>query len=317
MSDITPEILARFFEGKSTSAENNSIADWIEMDPANQQIFNKELQVYMMVMHDQTSDVVPVRNVSAGGRRMKLAMCVGLAASFLVGVLLSWFLGVAPIHNEASKMIAFHTDPGQRATLTLPDGTSVEMNSGSTLEYPAVFARGERRVRIDGEAMFDVVSDSDRPFYVETFAYDVKVHGTMFNVEAHEDYGVFNTALMEGSVAIIDKDENVMIELEPNEVVTLSDEGLVKKYMHNIMSHYRWTDGVINCEGLSFIELMRKFENSFGVNIVIACDDIPDICYKRMKVNICDGIAHAFALLQRSTEFTLEYEESSNTYYVK
>jgi ferric-dicitrate binding protein FerR (iron transport regulator) len=317
MIDVTPEILARFFEGKSTLEENNTIADWIEMDPGNQQIFNKELQVYMMIMHDHASDDVPLRNVSAGSRRIKLARYAAIAASFLVGVLLSWFLGVAPIHNEASKMLTFHTDPGQRATLTLPDGTSVEMNSGSTLEYPAIFARGERRVRINGEAMFDVVSDSGKPFYVETFAYDVKVQGTRFNVEAYEDSGVFNTALMEGSIAVIDKNENVMIELEPNEVVTLSDEGLVKKYMRDIMFHYRWTDGIINCEGLSFIELMRKFESSFGVNIIVECDNVPDICYKRMKVNIRDGIAHAFALLQRSTEFTLEYDEYTNTYYVK
>ncbi|MBR2609288.1 MAG: FecR domain-containing protein, partial [Bacteroidales bacterium] len=245
------------------------------------------------------------------------ALYAGLAASFVAGIILCWFLAVAPLSDEASRMVAFHTDPGQRASLTLPDGTSVELNSGSTLEYPAVFARGERRVRVEGEAMFDVAKVADKPFYVETFAYDVKVLGTRFNVESDEDRGVFSTALMEGSVAILDKHDNRITELEPDQVVTLTDGRLIKRHEENIGSRYRWTDGIINCSGLSFEELMRRFERAFGVTIVIECEAVPDISYKRMKVNVCDGISHAFAILQRTSDFTVEYDDTTDTYHIR
>ena len=313
MSNITSEILARFFEGRTTSEENNAIADWIESDPANQETFNRELQFHLMLMHMPASVQTPLQKP----HRTRLALYAGLAASFVAGIILCWFLAVAPLSDEASRMVAFHTDPGQRASLTLPDGTSVELNSGSTLEYPAVFARGERRVRVEGEAMFDVAKVADKPFYVETFAYDVKVLGTRFNVEADEDRGVFSTALMEGSVAILDKHDNRITELEPDQVVTLADGRLIKRHEENIGSRYRWTDGIINCAGLSFEELMRRFERAFGVTIVIECEAVPDISYKRMKVNVCDGISHAFAILQRTSDFTVEYEDTTNTYHIR
>ena len=313
MSNITSEILARFFEGRTTSEENNAIADWIESDPANQETFNRELQFHLMLMHMPASVQTPLQKP----HRTRLAFYAGLAASFVAGIILCWFLAVAPLSDEASRMVAFHTDPGQRASLTLPDGTSVELNSGSTLEYPAVFARGERRVRVEGEAMFDVAKVADKPFYVETFAYDVKVLGTRFNVEADEDRGVFSTALMEGSVAILDKHDNRITELEPDQVVTLTDGRLIKRHEENIGSRYRWTDGIINCAGLSFEELMRRFERAFGVTIVIECEAVPDISYKRMKVNVCDGISHAFAILQRTSDFTVEYEDTTNTYHIR
>ena len=313
MSDITSEILARFFEGRTTSEENNAIADWIESNPANQDTFNREFQFHLMLMHMPTTVQIPAQKP----HRTRLTLYVGLAASFVVGILLCWFIAVMPLHDEASKMVAFHTAPGQRAGLTLPDGTSVELNSGSTLEYPSVFARGERRVRIKGEAMFDVAEATDKPFYVETFAYDVKVLGTRFNVEADEDNGVFSTALLEGSVEILDKKDNRITELEPDQVVMLTDGRLIKKHLENIGSMYRWTDGIINCAGLSFDELMQKFEKAFGVNIVIECETVPDISYKRMKVNVCDGISHAFAILQRTTDFTVEYDDTTDTYHIR
>ena len=313
MSNITSEILARFFEGRTTSEENNAIADWIESDPANQETFNRELQFHLMLMHMPASVQTPLQKP----HRTRLALYAGLAASFVAGIILCWFLAVAPLSDEASRMVAFHTDPGQRASLTLPDGTSVELNSGSTLEYPAVFARGERRVRVEGEAMFDVAKVADKPFYVETFAYDVKVLGTRFNVEADEDRGVFSTALMEGSVAILDKHDNRITELEPDQVVTLTDGRLIKRHEENIGSRYRWTDGIINCAGLSFEELMRRFERAFGVTIVIECEAVPDISYKRMKVNVCDGISHAFAILQRTSDFTVEYDDTTDTYHIR
>ena len=313
MSNITSEILARFFEGRTTSEENNAIADWIESDPANQETFNRELRFHLMLMHMSSK----VKASQQKPHRTRLALYAGLAASFVAGIILCWFLAVAPLSDEASRMVAFHTDPGQRASLTLPDGTSVELNSGSTLEYPAVFARGERRVRVEGEAMFDVAKVADKPFYVETFAYDVKVLGTRFNVESDEDRGVFSTALMEGSVAILDKHDNRITELEPDQVVTLTDGRLIKRHEENIGSRYRWTDGIINCSGLSFEELMRRFERAFGVTIVIECETVPDISYKRMKVNVCDGISHAFAILQRTSDFTVEYDDTTDTYHIR
>lgn len=60
-------------------------------------------------------------------------------------------------------------------------------------------------MKISGEAMFDVEHDADHPFVVETFACDVEVLGTKFDVEAEPDEGIFSTALLRGSVKVSNK----------------------------------------------------------------------------------------------------------------
>lgn len=317
MSKVTTELLIRFFENRTTSYENDMIADWIESSPDNQETFNRELRYHLMLI--EASSLPDGRRVSSRpfSVRHRIAAAAGMAAAFLVGAFLVWSLAMKPLAEKSSQMLSFVTEPGQRASVTLPDGTSVELNSATVLQYPAVFSGKERRVRIDGEAMFDVTSDSRRPFFVETFAYDVKVLGTKFNVEADEDRGVFSTALIEGRVAVLDKQETQLAQLEPDQELTLSDGVLVKRHQENIESRYRWTDGIINCVGLSFEELMRKFEKTFGVHIVIERENVPDISYKRMKVNVRDGISHSFSLLQRSSDFVVDYDDTTNTYYIR
>lgn len=317
MSKITTEMLARFFENGTTAAENNAIADWIERDPENQNIFNRELQFHLMLLNISSEDRKPVQHrtlMNFFGSRASVFMS---AAAVLAGVLLTWFIGVAPYKKEASETLTFTTQPGQQAAVTLPDGTSVHLNSGSTLEYPAVFSRKERRVRLEGEAMFDVESQTRRPFYVETFAYDVKVLGTRFNVLAEKEMGEFSTALIEGSVAILDKSsENPVAMMSPDQEIVLSEGRLYKRTVEDIASRYRWTEGIIDCSGMPFDELVRKFEKSFGVEIVTELDTLPQIRIRRMKVNVKDGVSHALELLQRNAEFSYRYDDTTDTYYL-
>lgn len=313
MSLINSELLVRFFENKTSSEENNAIADWIESDSSNQETFNRALQSHLMLMNLSASEMASAAPV----RRKRLSVYVSSAAALLAGVFLTWFAAVVPMRKDTSGMLTFQTEAGQQATVTLPDGTSVQLNSCSELRYPAVFSRKERRVEISGEAMFDVTKDAGRPFVVETFAYDVKVLGTKFNVIADKEYGEFSTALIEGSVALFDKNDEKITELKPDQMAVLSGDTLVKTMYDNIANRYRWTDGIIDCGGLSFEEIMRKFEKSFGVNVIIECEKIPDVTYKRMKVNVHDGISHAFALLQRTTDFAVEYDDATYTYYIR
>ena len=97
---------------------------------------------------------------------------------------IDWSLRRAMEELVEESTMAFSNSPGQITTITLPDGTVVNLNADSRIEYPAVFYGDERRVRLEGEAIFDVVHDEEKPFVVETFRYDIKVLGTKFDVTA-------------------------------------------------------------------------------------------------------------------------------------
>lgn len=104
---------------------------------------------------------------------------VAAIAVIALGVTATWY--AIPIETTA--------DPGSRLTVALPDGSSVELNSGSSLRYRRSFAwlpgvrAHERAVELVGEAFFDVEPDV-RPFRVEAGEASVRVLGTRFNVRA-------------------------------------------------------------------------------------------------------------------------------------
>ena len=95
------------------------------------------------------------------------AIAVGCAA-------LAWFL-FTPVTVQAPAETTH--------TITLADGSSVLLNSGSTLQYYRAPWRATRAVTLDGEAYF-TVTKAARPFVVQTFNAEVQVLGTAFNVRA-------------------------------------------------------------------------------------------------------------------------------------
>ncbi len=122
-------------------------------------------------------------------RRMGRAVWMAVAATVvLLAVGLNW-----------RTTATFQAPLGETLAATLPDGSTVELNSGTRIQY-AQRVFGARHVQLSGEAFFAVVSDA-KPFVVETFNAEVRVLGTQFNVRARVDRGT-TVALEEGQVAL-------------------------------------------------------------------------------------------------------------------
>lgn len=94
---------------------------------------------------------------------------------------------------------------GQRAQITLADGTKVWLNAQSTLTYSHDFGRNKRNVELDGGAYFEVAKNKEIPFYVNTETNQVRVVETHFNVCAYRGSNEFTTTLLEGIVDIYAK----------------------------------------------------------------------------------------------------------------
>lgn len=104
-----------------------------------------------------------------------------------------WFgiLSAAALVTAAVLFTSYFTSTtvfvpfGEQISYTLPDGSSVMLNSGSTMMYPSSFGRTNRTVQLQGEAYFDVISD-EKPFLVHTPLATVHVTGTAFLVRSWE-----------------------------------------------------------------------------------------------------------------------------------
>jgi transmembrane sensor len=110
-----------------------------------------------------------------------------------------------------SGEVAYNTLTNPRGskvvTINLSDGTTIWLNSESTLRYPVVFNGNDRRVELTGEAYFEVApsfikSGKKRPFYVTANKVAVEVLGTHFNVNNYVDESTTKVTLLEGSVKV-------------------------------------------------------------------------------------------------------------------
>jgi ferric-dicitrate binding protein FerR (iron transport regulator) len=133
-------------------------------------------------------------------RRMFFGM-----VSFAVAAIVLLVLWIMPLFEgrPTGEMVELFTSVGDTLNVRLPDGSSVTLNSMSTISYPARFAGSVREVHIDGEAFFDVVHDESRPFIVHAGGgKKIEVLGTKFDVKAYRQSPVFLTTLIEGKVNV-------------------------------------------------------------------------------------------------------------------
>ncbi|WP_285008267.1 FecR family protein [Pedobacter faecalis] len=104
-------------------------------------------------------------------------------------------------HNNVSNTIEVPT--GGQFRVTLPDGTLVWLNSGSSLTYPVSFKGGEKRlVTLKGEGYFEVEKDPVMPFIVQTGSQEIEVLGTHFNINCYANEHGTLTTLVEGSIRV-------------------------------------------------------------------------------------------------------------------
>lgn len=309
------EILYRYLVGKCTHEEELAIKEWYAQNPeTNQRTIDRIRFLFegALLHHTIGKPAAHSRMLRAPRLIVQRVMRIAAVIAFMAGSM----YGVREFvfHEISSQRTAFEVPAGQRIDLDLADGTHVWLNSGSRIEYPVVFGRRSRQVKISGEAMFDVKPDAGRPFIVETYASTIEVLGTKFNVKADEAAGRFSTALIRGEVKV--SAEGQMVYLHPDQTVDLIDGHLVVTRTEDPAT-LLWPEGILSMKGVSFEELMEKFEKLYDVRIVYKCKTMPVIEFASGKIRIADGVDHALRVLQHVAKFTYERDEESNTIYIK
>ncbi len=315
------EKLYNYFNDSADTEDILQIEEWLKADPLHQKEFDDAHAVYN-AMAFQEAGYVPAAGAGKlrkpGGSLWK-AVC-GTAAA-LVLVALAAYAGryageEMAIDRLSSVCNVVEVPAGQSMSIVLSDGTKVFLNGGARLEYPPVFPKNARQVRLSGEAFLNVEHDGSRPFRVETFDSMIEVLGTEFNVYADEENGHFSTTLLRGKVKVstLGGDDYEQVILRPDEKATRVGSHLVvtKIPAEDVVS---WIDGYINIGGVGFEELMHRFEDAYNVKIVLERKDIGG--YMSGKIRVSEGVEFALHLLQQSCDFTFERDRVTGTITIR
>lgn len=321
---MTDELLFKYFSNEASAEEVAQIEQWLEEDPARQSEFDSAHYLFnAMILHsDELSKMTTPGALEKTSRKSKVLRLVYRYAAAAAAVVIAGLSGVF-VEREINynKMTAqtnvLEVPAGQRMSVTLSDGTQVQLNGNSRIEYPVIFSRKQRNVKLSGEAFFEVKHDERHPFIVETFASKVEVLGTRFNVYADEASEYFSTALVDGKVKVTTNDETAeQVVLAPDEMVKFVNNHLVVTRVdaENLIS---WTEGYVNLADTDFASLMHRFENVYGVKIVIERETMPEIGYKSGKIRVSEGVNFALKLLQHECKFTYTENYETNTITIR
>ena len=158
---------------------------------------------------------------------------------------------------------------GKRSQLLLSDGTKVWVNAGTKVVYPRVFTDKKREIYVDGEVYLEVTHDENRPFYVNTDGFEVKVLGTSFDVFAYKHLAASKVVLVNGKVEIKDQN-NRQMQMKPNEMVSLEQNSITGKEVVNASDYKAWVDGIMILNGDHLKQLAERLNLLYGTPIV--CD---------------------------------------------
>ena len=216
--------------------------------------------------------------------------------------------------EEKLKYNTLKTPRGGEFRLTLSDGTSVILNSATNLRYPVTFGKQERKVYLDGEAYFEVVRNTGRPFIVYTPDDEqVEVLGTKFYVEAYSGTKKFETALIEGSVRV--RAANSQFILQPAYKAGLKG-GKMSVEKITDFDIYRWREGLICFKNRHFSEILEELKKYYGVHIGFDAAKINNPVLT-VKFRLSDGIEYALRVLQKDVKFKYVRNDEENTFVIK
>ncbi len=306
------ELLYKYFAGETSEKEEKQVMDWAESSPENHQAYLKERKWWNALLVNPDWRLAP--RTEKKKKTVNIWMLSTVAASIALLFALSlWFI---PEDQTEEKWQSIWVPPGQRAQVTLDDGTSVWLNSRSTLTFPTSFKSEKRIVKLNGEGYFDVEKDTEHPFVVETDKYNIEVLGTSFNVLAYADHELFETSLLNGAVQINSSTRNISgVTLKPNEKVYETKGRLLVKAIDN-PDHFRWKEGLICLDDERFEDLIQKFSLYFDIRITIENKKLLDYrCTGKFRQS--DGVDYALKVLQTEMKFSYTRNNESNEIIIR
>ena len=172
-------------------------------------------------------------------------------------------------HHPSPRQLTLTTPRGKDYHVTLSDGTQIWMNADSRLEFPKQFTSNQRRVKLRGEAYFEVAKNAAKPFVVETDYFTTTVLGTTFNVKAYSAKGA-NIVLVEGSVRV--NAGKQALTLAPGQQASLDSKlSTLNTKQVDTYPYTQWREGFFYFENQTLFEIMQELGRWYNVNI--AFDD--------------------------------------------
>lgn len=337
-------LIIKFFDNNCSPQEEKQVMEWANESRENMDYFvkMKNLHVYSTMPDTSAGNAelesfksrYKIRDIKSKSKYAKpldndntrrLIRILSLSAAAVLILLLAlnlnrnWLRSKYDIRDIISLdvipselMDTVYTEKGVKASIMLPDGSKVWLNSDTRILFPKKFIGKSREVALSGEAYFEVEKDSLHPMIIRTNKnFRIEVLGTKFSVKSYDNDNDANATLYSGQIRLIThkRGKEVITHLNPNESVIIKDNTVsFVSQKDDLSKKTAWKEGDLIFDSVKFSEAAKMIERWHGVTIII---NNPALLNEVISANFhSESVVEIMELLKFSVGLEYEVKES-------
>lgn len=282
------EVIIKYLNGEATFEEKQQMLSWLKEDKENKKIFSELRDIWIASVSSAISDqevrnafsrfkqnVDPREHRKAGYRRISFLQIAASVAVLIVCTLGGYLVGKQTLSGGSTESVLVMNQVvmgnESKGVVTLPDGTTVWLNANSKISYPETFPEDIRKVKLQGEAYFDVVHNTHSPFIVESEQMEVNVLGTQFDAKNYAVQPYLETTLLAGKVKVRFSSDSEFVSLEPNQTISF-DKQKNAFSIHEVEAkdYIIWTNDKLIFTNELLSDVLYKMEKWYNIRITCA-----------------------------------------------
>ncbi|MEN7551735.1 FecR domain-containing protein [Rapidithrix thailandica] len=280
------EIILKYLRNNMRIEDQYKLAEWLKLNQNNRQVLNM-LKHYWETRQQETEEAKievwerlnnRIHKTQKTGKQIRIRLGVNLlriaavlAIALSVSIFMIRYANQPPPETASVRRIEKICSYGQQLRLQLPDGSKVQLNAGSKLSFPEKFTGNVRKVKLTGEAYFEIEKNAGQPFTVRSGELEVTVLGTSFNLRAYQEEENIQVAVNNGKVAVRPKPSEKTIILTDMEMAIYDKilKTTEKSPCENPKAVFSWKEKVLYFEKANFAEIIKRLEKWYGVRFQI------------------------------------------------
>ena len=292
-------LIIKFFAGEITDSELIRLKSWLELDPENRRIFDEENELWQEAsiqtkFENYKNDSVWLSissKLGLGKSRVKsvtllrnnyfriLIAAACIACLLAIGGISLWFVSRNSFHQMIAGSTIVETKEGEKARIILSDSSEVILNSDSRVQYVGNYNLADRRVKLSGEAFFDISTNPEKPFVVQLDHMSISATGTRFNVFSFKNENRVETTLEEGAIRVSVKGKEPINVRSGQQVVYFVNTGAVLVLDVNTDTYTSWKENMLRFNDTPLEEALRRIGRKYNVTFEVTNRDLLELKY--------------------------------------
>ncbi len=271
MDSRIKELFERYQSGNASTEEQRLVEDWFAaFDSQQQKDFNEGHHAELFTQIDRK-----IENMieSRPARNRVFVRWLQIAAVLLIGAGLVFYKTSRRAPNAPASYTLISVPKGVKKQLSLPDGSTVYLNSGSTLRISPGFGATNRLISLTGEGFFIVKHNQKHPFTIQSGRLIITDIGTSFNVMAYTEESQVKVAVESGEVNVKEANAGKEAPIFPKSIIRNQQLIYSKDSRRAVLNDTQasevsaWRKNQLRFDNASFGEIATTLERWYGITV--------------------------------------------------